>query len=136
MLTQKLFLSLSTALVLILSGCGGATQPAQYTEFAQCLTDQDIVMYGAFWCPHCVDQKALFGDAIENVSYVECDAKGKNPQPELCLAKGIESYPTWIRSDGERVTGTQTLEQLESFSTCKLPVEESVPAVEPTVPTE
>lgn len=109
--------------LLVLAGCSNGSSGAEYAEFAQCLSDEEIVMYGAFWCPHCADQKDAFGESFENITYVECDPNGEEAQPELCLAKGIEGYPTWIRSDGERISGFKTLEELEEFSTCTLPVE-------------
>ena len=31
-----------------------------YDSFAQCLTDDGVKMYGAWWCPHCQSQKKLF----------------------------------------------------------------------------
>jgi len=36
------------------------SKPGFYDEFAQCLTDKGVKMYGAYWCPHCQAQKALF----------------------------------------------------------------------------
>lgn len=112
----RLFFTLS---LLVLSGCGQA--PVDYTTFAQCLSDRDITMYGAFWCPHCADQKELFGDSFEYIEYVECDPRGENPQSERCLTQNIESYPTWMHPDGRRWEGTQTMETLSEISGCTLP---------------
>lgn len=78
-------------------------------------------MYGAYWCPHCQAQKELFGKAIDAVTYVECDAQGKDAQPALCLEKGIKVYPTWIRSDGTVYESLQTLQKLAKNSGCALP---------------
>jgi len=64
---------------------------ADKDAFAKCLTSKGLTMYGAVWCPHCKDQKALFGDSFKYVNYVECP-----DNTELCLAKGIQGYPTWI----------------------------------------
>lgn len=120
MLLKKSLLALASGALLALAGCSG-TDGSEYAEFAQCLSDEDIVVYGAYWCPHCADQKEMFGKSWDNITYVECDPNGENAQTERCLTQGIESYPTWIRSDGERREGTQTFEQLEEFSTCTLP---------------
>ena len=30
-------------------------------SFAQCLTSKGMKMYGAWWCPHCAEQKESFG---------------------------------------------------------------------------
>ncbi len=109
------------AATLTLSGCGSSNNGSEYLPFAQCLTAQEFTMYGAFWCPHCTDQKELFGKSFDAIQYVECDPKGENPQPLLCLEKEIKSYPTWIRGDGTRWQGTLQLEELAKYSTCALP---------------
>lgn len=102
----------------LLAGCAGG---ADYTEFAQCLSDEGLIMYGAFWCPHCQDQKDMFGDAFDAVNYVECDPKGENPDPQACLEAGVEVYPTWEHSDGRTWTGVQTFDKLSEVSGCPLP---------------
>src|SRR5512143_3304835 len=56
----------------------------QYDGFAQCLKDRGVRMYGAWWCPHCQEQKEKFGEASFKLApYVECgvpgDIKGQNP---------------------------------------------------------
>ena len=35
-------------------------------------------MYGAFWCPHCQQQKAIFGASANRLPYVECSPNGQN----------------------------------------------------------
>jgi uncharacterized membrane protein len=85
-------------------------------QLAEHLTKIGAVEYGAFWCPHCYDQKLLFGkDAFSKINYVECDPQGLNPQPEACTEAGIQSYPTW-EINGEIYRGTQTLEELAEAS--------------------
>lgn len=86
-----------------------------YDQFAQCLADKKITMYGAAWCPHCQNEKAAFGDSFRLVPYVEC--------PEHiaeCTALGIQGYPTWIFSGGKRLQGEQGLEKLSQESGCQL----------------
>ena len=65
---------------------------ADKDAFAKCLTAKGFVMYGAVWCSHCTAQKALFGDSFKNIKYVECP-----DNINLCLTKGVQGYPTWIR---------------------------------------
>ncbi|MGD1917860.1 MAG: vitamin K epoxide reductase family protein [Pleurocapsa sp.] len=75
---------------------------------AKHLTDTGAKKYGAFWCPHCYEQKQLFGEeAFGEVNYLECDPQGKKPQREACLAAGIQSFPTW-EIDGKFYPGTKT----------------------------
>ena len=61
------------------------------------LAQSGAIMYGADWCPHCQDQKALFGAAARRLPYVECSTGGQgSPQTSECRARGIKTYPTWI----------------------------------------
>jgi len=73
-------------------------------------------MYGAYWCPHCHTQQELFGkEAFSAITYIECDPRGKDAQPDLCKAANIKAYPTWeIR--GKYYTGRQSLEKLAILS--------------------
>ena len=73
-------------------------------------------MYGAYWCPHCHTQQELFGkQALTAITYIECDPRGKNAQPDLCKAANIKAYPTWeIR--GKYYSGRQSLEKLALLS--------------------
>ena len=83
---------------------------------AQHLTATGAKKYGAFWCPHCYDQKQLFGkEAFAQVNYIECDPQGKDPQRETCLAAGIQSFPTW-EVDGKFYPGTKTMAELAELS--------------------
>ncbi len=85
-------------------------------ELAEHLTAVGAKMYGAFWCPHCFDQKEIFGEvAFEKVTYIECDPSGKNPQPDACIAAEIQSYPTWD-INGEKLSGAQLPETLAQES--------------------
>lgn len=83
---------------------------------AQHLKQVGAKMYGAWWCPHCQEQKQLFGKtAASQFPYIECDPNGQNPQPDLCQTAGIESYPTW-EINGKTYSGTQSLEELANAS--------------------
>lgn len=84
-------------------------------EFAKCLTNKGAVMYGAYWCPHCKEQKKMFGSAFQYIKYVECTEKVQE-----CLNKNIKGYPTWIFKDGSRLEGEQSLEVLSEKTGCEL----------------
>jgi hypothetical protein len=54
-------------------------------------------MYGAYWCPHCLQQKDIFGAAARRLPYIECATGPQgSPQAEACQAASIRNYPTWI----------------------------------------
>jgi len=93
-----------------------AVPSTKYDEFAQCLSSKKLTMYGAAWCSHCKEQKALFGDSFKYVPYVEC-----TENPDQCLKAGVEGYPTWIDVKGEKYKGGQSLEKLGEISNCVLP---------------
>ena len=98
-----------------------ATAGSEYKEFAQCLTEQGVKMYGAYWCPNCQEQKNVFGRSWKYIDYVECSLPNRGGQNEICNTAGIQSYPTWEFSDGSRVTGTQSLLKLSQSTSCSLP---------------
>src|SRR5690606_21458805 len=85
---------------------------------AQCIAASGAKFYGAYWCPHCADQKEMFGDAIQYIDYIECDARGENARADVCLANNIQSYPTWIFSDGEWLVGSRSVEELAERAGC------------------
>ena len=86
---------------------------------AEHLTKTDAKFYGAYWCPHCIEQKELFGASVKRVPYVECSPSGPSaPQATVCKEKDIKSYPTWV-IDGTRYTGTLGLDALAQYSKYK-----------------
>jgi hypothetical protein len=89
--------------------------------FAQCLTSKSAKMYGAWWCPHCADQKEMFGYAFQYVNYTECSPEGERTMNQTCTQAGIKGYPTWQFADGSRVVGPQPLNVLGEKTGCKLP---------------
>lgn len=92
--------------------------------FAKCISDTGAKFYGTFWCPHCQNQKKMFGTAKSDLPYVECSTADGKGQLSICTEAGIESYPTWKFSDGSILTGEVALEDLASKTNCSLPVKE------------
>lgn len=85
-------------------------------ELAKHLTSRGIKMYGAFWCPHCFEQKQLFGqEAFKEIIYIECDPSGKNPQTQVCVDAKIESFPSW-EIKGKIEPGVKLLDELAQLS--------------------
>jgi len=98
-------------ILLFISGCTNGAPTTKHDDFAKYLTSEGIAMAGTEWCPHCKDQKALFGDSFQYVDYRDCDKVR-----DWCVAQGVEGYPTWIFPDGQLYTGIRTIEQLKSLS--------------------
>jgi glutaredoxin len=110
---------------LLAVGCGsGSSQVGADLSYegqlAQHLTETGSVMYGAYWCPHCADQKDMFGEAQDQLTYVECAADGENAQPQLCEEKGIRGYPTW-EVGGQLHPGVKSLSDLATLSGYQAP---------------
>lgn len=97
---------------------GNDGQTGQLASFAQCIKDSGATFYGTFWCPHCNDQKEMFGDAASQLPYVECSTPDGRGQLPVCQEQNIQGYPTWEFADGSRETGALTLEQLSERTAC------------------
>ena len=97
--------------------------PSKLDGFAQCLKDKGVTFYGAFWCPHCQEQKKLFGTAKRLLPYVECSTPDGKGQRLLCVEKKIEIYPAWDFADGTRESGLLSLERLAEKTGCVVPAE-------------
>ncbi len=97
---------------------GGAPGPEDpwIKGLAEHLAKSDAKFYGASWCPHCQDQKKLFGSSVKRIPYIECSPGGPQaPQAQICKDHNIQSYPTWI-IDGQRHTGVLELNALAQLS--------------------
>ncbi|MEM4295411.1 MAG: thioredoxin family protein [Candidatus Anstonellales archaeon] len=96
-------------------------QPEQgkYDNFAKCLSSKDAVMYGADWCPHCREQKNMFGSSFRFIKYINCDPNNRQEQIEICKKEGIKAYPTW-KINGKVLEGTQPLDKLADAAGCSL----------------
>ena len=115
-----IFLSL-----LIIAGIGYAfisrPDPSFYDSFINCLDEKNVKFYGSFQCPACASQKKLFNNAelLKDKVYVECGPLG-GPLTAVCSTAGIQSYPTWIFANNERITGVTPLKTLAEKSNCVL----------------
>jgi hypothetical protein len=93
----------------------------ELVAFGQCLEEQGAIFYGAFWCPHCQNQKRMFGrQGSDALPYVECSTPDSQGQTEVCAEAGVESYPTWRFANGVETTGTQSIEALSENTECPI----------------
>ena len=120
------FLTIFLPVAVVIVAVGGYliyqnTVAGEFDEFAQCLSERGVKMYGAFWCPHCENQKKDFGRSFRHVNYVECGVRGnQRAQTGVCRQAGITSYPTWEFADGSRVEGEKSLLILSGLSGCQI----------------
>lgn len=119
MKTYTAWIVLISTVVLIIGGMiWYSVQPGQYDTFASCIKNSGTQFFGASWCPHCQEQKALFGKSAKHLPYIECSTPDQRGQTQACKDVGIESYPTWISKSGEKRTGLLPLSELSSFTGC------------------
>jgi thiol-disulfide isomerase/thioredoxin len=119
---KSITIFISIILVIVLASfVKGPAKAGKYDEFAKCLGDKEALFYGAFWCTHCQAQKKMFGKSAKLLPYVECSTADGRDQTEICKEKKIEAYPTWIFSDGSRLSGEIALERLAEKTSCALP---------------
>ncbi len=105
----------------------------QYDELASCMSQKGVKFYGAFWCPHCAEQKKLFGASSKLLPYVECSTADTQGQTEACIAAKIESYPTWEFADGSRKSAVLAPAQLAEFSSCTAALPGNASSTTPTI---
>ena len=97
-----------------------AATPGNYDNFTKCLTNNEVKMFGAYWCPHCENQKKMLGTSFQYVNYIECSLPNRAGQTEICKQEGIQSYPTWEFKGGKRLSGELTFKQLSENSGCQI----------------
>jgi hypothetical protein len=96
-------------------------KPGKLDAFAQCINDAGAKYFGAFWCPNCKNQEALFGRSSRLLPRIECSTPDGKGQLPICTEAKIEGYPTWEFTDGTKVTGVQSLEALAEKTLCPIP---------------
>ncbi len=110
-----IFIAITLTIVLsILSISSYLRKPGQYDEFATCLTERGVVMYGNDFCSYTAKQLNFFGKSKKYLDYVKCVDNKK-----LCDEKGIEVTPTW-EIDGKMYNQVQTFERLSTLSGCSI----------------
>ncbi len=93
----------------------------KYDSFAQCLATKQAKMYGLYWCPHCLDQKAMFGDSFHYVPYVECAIRGSKELAPECKVAGVHLFPSWQFGMDPPKEGVLSLQALSDKTGCSLP---------------
>jgi thiol-disulfide isomerase/thioredoxin len=93
----------------------------KYDAFAKCIANTSTTFFGAFWCPHCREQKTDFGNSAQYLPYVECSLPDASGQTQACIDNKIQEYPTWRFPDGSMMTGIQTMETIAEKTGCALP---------------
>jgi hypothetical protein len=93
----------------------------RYDGFAKCLASKQTKMYGLYWCPHCAEQKEMFGKAFQHVPYVECAIKGSHELTAECKAAGVKLFPSWQFGANPPSPGVFPMQELSDKTGCSLP---------------
>lgn len=90
------------------------TDPEYLLELVANLNRYEFVLYGSDNNIKTLKQKELFGQAVGEIDYVECDSQIKSANSAECLARDIKNYPTWVSGD-QKFEGYKSLQELEEI---------------------
>lgn len=90
----------------------------RYDAFAKCLAVKNAKMYGLYWCPHCLDQKKMFGESFHYVPYEECAIRGSRELAPACKAAGTAHFPSWQFNGGPLQEGVESMDELGAKTGC------------------
>jgi len=105
-------------LILVIVGVNNSRKPGKYDDFAKCLTYSNVKFYGSFQCPHCAEQKRIFGKSIKYINYIECGPLS-GPQTQICKDNHLRYYPTW-EFNNTKTEDVLEVDELSSMTGCKL----------------
>ena len=88
-------------------------------NFAQCLTQKGIKLYGSTQDAYTQKQKAIFGRAVNYLTYIECIEPESKDLLFECQIEEIKTFPTWEFPDKERKSGIFSLKELKELSDCR-----------------
>jgi glutaredoxin len=80
-------------------------------ETAKCIGDKST-LYVQLGCPHCEDQKEMFGENLQHINVIDCYY-----EKEKCISQNISMIPTWDISDKYYV-GVQSIDKLKTLTGC------------------
>lgn len=118
---NKLILGGVVVLFVLAYAAGWYHSNHRYDGFAKCLASKQAKMYGLYWCPHCIEQKEMFGKAFQYVPYVECAVKGSHDITAQCKAAGVKLFPSWQFGTNPPVPSVFPLDVLSAQTGCSLP---------------
>jgi len=92
---------------------------------AQAIAASGSIFYGAEWCPHCTDTKALFGDGGKYLPFVEV-SNPDHTANQIAIDNNISTFPTWDFPGDIRREGSLTIEEIVQLSGITIPTGESI----------
>lgn len=93
------------------------SDPITIEDFAKCLSEKGMVMYGVDTCEYCQTQKKMFGSAFSKVNYINCEF-----EQSTCAKENIFTYPVWTYQ-GKQFAGILFFPDLSKITSCHTPFE-------------
>ena len=115
--TKKYFILAALIIAVILISYtfyARANKPGAYDDFAKCLTEKGVVIYGNDFCQYTNKQVNMFGNSKKYLNYVKCAEN-----EALCDSKGVDITPTW-EINGKMYEQVQGLDKLVLLSGCEI----------------
>ncbi len=111
---------LTLAFILFLIGCKKELEPPNYDNFAKCLAEKGLKVYGSELCSACRAEMKIFGSSWRFLNMIECNPNIDGNKADECLEVEVKKTPTFIMGD-KRTDGFKLLDELSEFSGCELP---------------
>lgn len=92
------------------------TGEARLKGLAECLTENEAILYTVYWSPDVEIQLAYFEEYANELNVVECDPQGDNYKG-TCNFNDHNAYPSWL-IDGKEYPGVQSLIKIAAISGC------------------
>ncbi len=96
-------------LSIILLSSGNKSEVPQSTS--KCI-GENSALFVQLGCPHCEDQKEMFGDNIQYINVTDCFYN-----KEECIYENITAIPTW-KINSKYYLGVQNIEKLKELTGC------------------
>ena len=127
-MNQKYFLNIAIILIVlggivtVIYSSKTDSEDINKKSIVQCIKENGSTFYGAFWCPHCAEQKEILGRRKNNYNYIECSTPDSKDTTQICKDETIQNYPTWKFENDPRVCrGVTPLRVLANITGCGLP---------------
>ncbi len=94
----------------------GQVTAGETGELVECLDDNDVLIYGAEWCPYCTELAESFGgyDVVDPI-WVECTEEEQRCEQEM-IDEGVPE----IQIDGEMYHGVREPESIGEAVGCEI----------------
>ena len=93
-------------------------------QFAKNLAAGGAALYGAVWDAATTEQKDLFQDGATHLTFTDVTNLDRTDKP-IVTELNITEKPTWIFTNGQRLTGVRSLSEIATASGIAIPTTDS-----------